>query len=209
MGDSGGGASNHHAPPRRIQQVDASGNVQMVSNPAMEIPKEIQEMRADKRLEALEKKIANPALTKNKRLFAAIRAMNKDRASELLQAGADANAGESPPWYIFAGTLVMPFILLCAVSSAKHYRVRALHVAMTQGDPAMVKLLLDHGADPKAPAVFWNCCVCCTWTAQSPSFQRQLMGIWENGFEKSATYELGDAVPPVQQQEMIRLINGA
>ena len=66
---------------------------------------------------------------------------------ELLQTGADVNASEGPPWWRMAGTLVMPFILCCAFGSPQHYSKTALHVAMIQGDPELVKLLL---ADPSA-----------------------------------------------------------
>ena len=31
---------------------------------------------------------------------------------------------------------------------------------MTTGDPDMVALLLEFGADRNAPATFWNCCCC-------------------------------------------------
>ena len=126
-----------------------------------------------------------------------------ERVRELLQTGANANATELAPWWIMAGTLVMPFILCCAFGSSKHYSRKALHVAMIQGDTELVKLLLDSGADPKAPAVFWNCCVCCTWRATSSSMQRELMGNPDTG---SAGGELGDPVPWAQQETIRQLV---
>ena len=40
------------------------------------------------------------------------------------------------------------------------YNRTPLHVAVTTGDPDMVALLLEFGADRNAPATFWNCCCC-------------------------------------------------
>ena len=104
---------HHHKAPARLE----GGG---------EIPIEIQEMNEKKRLEDLEKKMSNPALSKNTRLFAAIRANDKDRARELLQSGADANASESPPLWLMAGTTVMFCILCCAFSRGERLRLQLL-----------------------------------------------------------------------------------
>ena len=122
---------------------------------------------------------------------------------ELLQSGANANSSEPAPWWIMAGTALMPCVLCCAFGCVKHYSRQALHIAMIQGDTEVVNLLLDSGADAKAPAVFWNCCVCCSWRATSPSLRRELMGNPDSG---SANGELGNPVPWAQQAEIERMI---
>jgi hypothetical protein len=180
------------------------------------IPEGDQARRSAERVARLEKKAAG---TGSAALFAAIRIVGEDqpwtigtpgaatrgkeRVRELLQSGANANAWEPAPAWRIAGTLVMPFILCCAFGSSMHYSMQALHVAMMQGDTDVVKLLLDSGADPKAPAVFWNCCVCCSWRATSSSLQSQLMGNPDTG---SANGELGDPVPWAQQAEIKRMV---
>jgi hypothetical protein len=177
-----------HRPPDRL---DGGG----------EIPLEDQQRFEAEHL-AKQNKLAGRAGTAysgKSQLFAAIRANNKDRVRELLETGANANAWESPPWWMFAGTVAMPFILLCAFTAPQHYSKQALHIAMIEGDPDMVKLLLDFNADPKAPAVFWNCCYCCTWRATSASFQEPWMG---GGAVN------GDPVPAPQQEAIKRLIEG-
>ena len=195
-GDGGGGGG---CPARRLDPND----------PAGKISPEDQAMRSAENVGRLEKKARSVSV--DSQLFAAIRMAGeptanrqaKDRVRELLQTGADVNASEGPPWWLMAGTLVMPFILCCAFGSPKHYSKTALHVAMIQGDPELVKLLLDSGADPSAAAVFWNCCVCCSWRATASGFQSALMGNPDTG---SATAELGDAVPRVQQAGIKQLV---
>ena len=49
---------------------------------------------------------------------------------------------------------------MCCISN---YKKTPLHVAVTTGDPDMVALLLEFGADRNATATFWNCC-CCKYT---------------------------------------------
>ena len=195
-GDGGGGGG---CPARRLDPND----------PAGKISPEDQAMRSAENVGRLEKKARSVSV--DSQLFAAIRMAGeptanrqaKDRVRELLQTGADVNASEGPPWWLMAGTLVMPFILCCAFGSSKHYSKTALHVAMIQGDPELVKLLLDSGADPSAAAVFWNCCVCCSWRATASGFQSALMGNPDTG---SANAELGDAVPRVQQAGIKQLV---
>ena len=98
-------------------------------------------------------------------LFAAIRAKNKDRVRELLEMEADVNAYEP------VHDLVQCFMLLAFIfplipiiffftNETDHYKKTPLHVAATTGDPDMVALLLEFGADRNAPATFWNCCGC-------------------------------------------------
>jgi len=169
---------------------------------------EDQARRSAERAARLEKVAAG---TGSAALFAAIRMtgetcanrQGKERVRELLQSGTNANAWEPAPWWIMAGTLVMPCILCCAFGSPKHYSRKALHVAMIQGDTDLVKLLLDSGADPNAPAVFWNCCICCSWRATSSSMQSALMGNPDTG---SANDENGDPVPWAQQETIIQLV---
>ena len=63
-------------------------------------------------------------------------------------------------------------IILIAIGSARllqlkdmnNYKKTPLHVAVTTGDPDMVALLLEFGADRNAPATFWNYCCCCKKT---------------------------------------------
>ena len=134
-GDGGGwggeGCDHHHQAPARLEGGGAG-----------EIPLEEQEARsAEHRAEMA--KIAGPAGSPFKgsyQLFAAIRGGDRDRARELLQTGADPNAWESPAWYIFPGTMLMPCILCCAFCAPVHYSMQPLHVAMEEGDAEMVKL---------------------------------------------------------------------
>ena len=52
-------------------------------------------------------------------------------------------------------------IFPCAIlGNTENYKKTPLHVAVTTGDPDMVALLLEFGADRNAPATFWNCCGC-------------------------------------------------
>jgi hypothetical protein len=163
------------------------------------------------RVARLEKKAHSGSLSSQ--LLAAIRmtgddcgvVKGKERVRELLQSGANANTWEPAPWWIIAGTAVMPCILCCAFGAPQHYSKQALHVAMMQGDTEVVKLLLDSGADPKAPAVFWNCCVCCSWTAHSAGFRAALMGNPDSG---SANGENSDPVSWAGQEEIWRLLQG-
>ena len=101
-------------------------------------------------------------------LFDAIRAKNKDRVRELLEMEADVNAYEP------VHDLVQCFMLLAFIfplipiiffftNETDHYKKTPLHVAATTGDPDMVALLLEFGADRNAPATFWNYC-CCKYT---------------------------------------------
>ena len=92
----------------------------------------MQQANAEKARQKNEK-IAGPsgtAFTSESQVFGAVRAKNYDRVRELLQTGGNVNASESPPWWMFAGTAVMPFILLCAFSSQVHYSKTLLHIAM-------------------------------------------------------------------------------
>ena len=95
-------------------------------------------------------------------LFAAIRAKNKDRVRELLEMGADVNAYEPSDDIIFGLIIIgIPFSLLCIpLNDTNAYKKTPLHVAVTTGDPDMVVLLLEFGADRNAPATFVNCCCC-------------------------------------------------
>ena len=165
------------------------------------ISDEEQASREAERVGRLEKKARSGSL--DSQLFAAIRIPDKNRVNELLQSGANANASEPAPLWLMAGTLLMPCILCCAFSSPQHYSRPALHVAMIQGDTDVVKLLLDSGADHSAPEIFWNCCFCCSWRAQSASLQSNLMGNPDTG---SATSELGDPVPWAKQVEMKQMV---
>lgn len=199
VNDDGDNRVGGSGPARRLDPNDPLGK----------ISPEDQAMRSAENVGRLEKKARSGSV--DSQLFAAIRMAGeptanrqaKDRVRELLQTGADVNASEGPPWWRMAGTLVMPFILCCAFGSPMHYSKTALHVAMIQGDPELVKLLLDSGADPSAPAVFWNCCVCCSWRATASGFQSALMGNPDTG---SANAELGDPVPGPQQAEIKQLV---
>lgn len=176
-----------------------TGPTRLEGGSAGEIPLEDQEERAAAR-RAKMNKVAGPSGTAyagQHQLFGAIRAGNQDRAKELLQTGADANASEPAPWWIIGCFVAMPCMLLCVppCCAHEHYSKRALHVAMVEGDPDMVKLLIESGADPTAPAVCWNCCACCTWNAQAQSFQDALM-------------VEGNHVSAPKQAEIKRLIQG-
>ena len=99
---------------------------------------------------------------RTRELFTAIRMENKDRVRELLEMGADVNAYERAD-DIIIGLIIMgiPFSLLCIpLNDTNAYKKTPLHVAVTTGDPDMVALLLEFGADRNAPATFWNCCCC-------------------------------------------------
>ena len=118
-------------------------------------------------------RVAPAAGELERELFAAIRANNKDRVRELLEMGADVNAYEPADCttafilkeiLIFAMLiLILAFIIMAKLQEPGQYKSTPLHVAVTTGDPDMVALLLEFGADRNAPATFWNCC-CCKYT---------------------------------------------
>ena len=108
-------------------------------------------------------------------LFAAIRVKNKDRVRALLELGADVNAyepvdpEESPGEKLCNCVLILLFLMACPcflflfrnmLNSKDQYNKTPLHAAVEKGDPDMVALLLEFGADRNAPASFWNCCCC-------------------------------------------------
>ena len=102
-------------------------------------------------------------------LFAAVRAKNKDRVRELLEMGADVNAYEPADCGTVGCTIlcliIFPIITWlifpCAIlGNTENYKKTPLHVAVTTGDPDMVALLLEFGADRNAPATFWSYCCC-------------------------------------------------
>ena len=110
-------------------------------------------------------RVAPAAGEMERELFAAIRAKNKERVRELLEMEADVNAYEP------VHDLVQCFMLLAFIfplipiiffftNETDHYKKTPLHVAATTGDPDMVALLLEFGADRNAPAAFFNCCCC-------------------------------------------------
>ena len=115
-------------------------------------------------------RVAPAAGELTRELFAAIRAKNKDRVRELLEMGADVNAYEPADCttafilkeiLIFAMLiLILAFIIMAKLQEPGQYKSTPLHVAVTTGDPDMVALLLEFGADRNAPATFWNCCCC-------------------------------------------------
>ena len=110
-------------------------------------------------------------------LFAAIRKQDKGRARQLLEMEADVNAYEPVPCQkkealLLIALLFPPGLLIIAlliilpelcVIEPKKYKKTPLHVAVTTGDPDMVALLLEFGADRNAPAMFMNCS-CCKYT---------------------------------------------
>ena len=64
---------------------------------------------------------------------------------------------------------VLPGLILftCGIkhslNDTNNYKKTPLHVAVTTGDPDMVALLLEFGADRNAPAALMDCC-CCKYT---------------------------------------------
>ena len=112
---------------------------------------------------------------RTRELFVAIRVKNKDRVRALLELEADVNAyepvdpEESPGETLCNHVLFLLFLMACPcflflfrnmLNSTEQYNKTPLHAAVETGDPDMVALLLEFGADRNAPASFWNCCCC-------------------------------------------------
>ena len=65
---------------------------------------------------------------------------------------------------IVPGTICIGGGIKHSLNDTNNYKKTPLHVAVTTGDPGMVALLLEFGADRNAPAVFMNCCSCSKYT---------------------------------------------
>ena len=61
---------------------------------------------------------------------------------------------------IVPGTICFGGGIKASLNDTNYYKKTPLHVAVTTGDPDMVALLLEFGADRNAPAAFMNCCCC-------------------------------------------------
>ena len=64
-------------------------------------------------------------------------------------------------FFPLAGCCWIGLILwLLSPNDPKRFKKTPLHIAVETGDPDMVALLLEFGADRNAPATFENCCCC-------------------------------------------------